>query len=406
MIHATAKPSGAHPAAAAKLPMNIRLETVPRSAALTALAIWGFVWVGGAFGSLRASASSPSQLELIRPSSDGTHFVHASSGNRFTPWGFNYDHDGGGRLLEDYWTGEWATVESDFQEMKDLGANLVRIHLQLGKFIKNPREPDTAALGQLARLVRLAERTGLYLDLTGLACYHKQDVPPWYDPLSEAERWEVQAIFWAAVAEVCSASPAVFCYDLMNEPILPGGKKPETDWLAGSLAGKYFVQRIALDLAGRTREQVAKAWIAKLVAAIRQRDSRHMITVGAIPWNMTFPGARPLFHAPEVGGILDFVSVHFYPQKGEVAKALKALAAYDLGKPILIEEMFPLKCSLEELGAFIDGSRGLADGWVGFYWGRTIEDYARGEPSVTGVITRAWLEYFKARAPEITGAPP
>ena len=49
----------------------------------------------------------------------------------------------------------------------------------------------------------VAERTGLYLDLTGLGCYHKQDVPAWYDQLSEPERWAVQARFWAAIARTC-----------------------------------------------------------------------------------------------------------------------------------------------------------------------------------------------------------
>jgi hypothetical protein len=369
------------------------------------LLLAALAWAVSAAEQLPAASDPASdRLSLIRPSADGTHFVRAENGTRFTPWGFNYDHDDAGRLLEDYWAAEWPTVESDFQEMKALGANLVRIHLQLGRFMRTPREPDATALAQLERLVRLAEHSGLYLDLTGLGCYHKQDVPVWYDALDEAERWEVQAAFWAVVAKACAASPAVFCYDLMNEPVLPGAKKVETEWLAGNLGGKYFVQRITLDLAGRAREQVAKAWIEKLVAAIRRHDPRHMITVGAIPWNMSFPGARPLFHAPEVGGVLDFVSVHFYPQKGEVPKALAALAAYELGKPVLIEEIFPLKCSLEELGKFIDGSRRHADGWVGFYWGQTIADYAQGQPTIARAVTRAWLEFFQAKAPEITGA--
>ena len=160
----------------------------------------------------------------------------------------------------------------------------------------------------------MAERTGLYLDLTGLGCYHKQDVPAWYDALDVAARWEVQARFWRAVAGACKDSPAVFCYDLMNEPILPGEKK-ETEWLAGELGGKYFVQRIALDLAGRTRIEVARDWVKKLTDAIREVDQRHLITVGVIPWAQVFKGAKPLFYSPEVGGPLDFASVHSIPRR-------------------------------------------------------------------------------------------
>lgn len=118
------------------------------------------------------AAAAPA-LELIRPSTDGAHFVGADSGDAFVAWGVNYDHDAAGKLLEDYWHSEWPTVVEDFNEIKSLGANTVRIHLQTARFMKTPREPDEAALRQLGRLVKLAERTGLYLDITGLGCYHK-----------------------------------------------------------------------------------------------------------------------------------------------------------------------------------------------------------------------------------------
>ncbi len=342
-------------------------------------------------------------LELICLSEDGRRFVGVESGERFFAWGFNYDHDDSGRLLEDYWYKEWPTVVEDFKEMKALGANVVRIHPQLAKFMKTAKEPNEAALKQLVRLVRLAEKTGLYLDITGLGCYHKKDVPKWYDSMDEAGRWEVQALFWEAVAENCAESGAVFCYDLMNEPILPGEKK-ETEWLAGEFGGKYFVQRISLDLAGRTRKQVARMWVDKLVAAIRKHDKRHMITVGVIPWAHTFPKAKPLFYSKEVGENLDFVSVHFYPKKGEVQKALSALAVYDVGKPLVIEEIFPLYCGEEEFDVFVDESLDIVDGYVGFYWGKTIEEYSAPNAGIAGAIMRNWLEYFRAKGPEILGS--
>lgn len=338
---------------------------------------------------------------FVRVSEDGGRFVVGEGGERFVVWGFNYDHDDSGELLEDYWYEEWSRVVEDFQEMKVLGANVVRIHLQIGRFMTGAEEPNERALGQLGRLVELAEQTGVYLDITGLGCYHKADVPEWYDAMDEARRWEVQAVFWEAVARTCAESEAVFCYDLMNEPILPGADKKETEWLAGEFGGKHFVQRIALDLAGRTRKDVARAWVDKLVAAVRKHDDRHMITVGVIPWAHTFPKARPLFYSKEVGEKLDFVSVHFYPKKGQVDKALTALAVYDVGKPIVIEETFPLRCSLEELDAFIDASRQRVAGYVGFYWGKTIEEYSRPGVDMAGAIMKKWLEYFRVKGPEI-----
>ena len=339
-------------------------------------------------------------MKNVCVSADQSRFVIAGTDITFTPWGFNYDHDEQGRLLEDYLDAEWPKVEEDFREMKELGANVVRIHLQTGMFMPEPDKASRSNLSRLARLVKLAERTGLYLDLTGLGCYHKKDVPEWYDALSEADRWDVQARFWEAIAGTCAQSPAVFCYDLMNEPILAGGKKKETEWLAGEFAGKHFVQRVTLDLVGRTREQVAKAWVDKLVAAIRKHDQRHMITVGVIPWAHTWPNARPLFYSKQVSENLDLASVHFYPQKGEVEKALTALAVYDIGKPLIVEEMFPLKCGLEELGIFVDSSHSTADGWIGFYWGKTPEE-CRRSGTLPDAVTAAWLEFFKNKADAI-----
>jgi hypothetical protein len=339
------------------------------------------------------------QLEWIRVSPDGRRFLRAASNSPFTPWGFNYDHDTANRLLEEYWKEEWPAVAGDFEEMKALGANTARIHLQVSRFMRSAAETNPEALAQLARVVALAERTGLYLDITGLGCYDKPDVPPWYNQLDERPRWDVQARFWEAVAQVCSRSPAVFCYDLMNEPIVTEDKDGR-DWTPGEFAGRYFVQRLTLDFAGRSPQQIAKAWVDHLVAAIRKHDTRHLITVGAIPWALTWPTAKPLFYSKEISRGLDFVSLHFYPKSGEVDKALKALAVYDIGKPIVIEEMFPLTCSIEELDRFVEGSRSLATGWIGFYWGKTIAEYRRDKRSIAEDLTLRWLEYFERKAPQ------
>src|SRR5579862_9327574 len=152
------------------------------------------------------AAAQDESLPLIQIAKDKTSFVLEPSGKSFTPWGFNYDRDHSGRLLEDYWETEWPTVEAHFAQMKKLGANVVRIHLQLGKFLIGPNQPNEKALDRLGKLLRLAEKERLYLDLTGLGCYHKKDVPAWYDLLNETERWDSQASFWHAVAERCAAS--------------------------------------------------------------------------------------------------------------------------------------------------------------------------------------------------------
>ncbi|WP_165251120.1 cellulase family glycosylhydrolase [Paludisphaera soli] len=340
----------------------------------------------------------PPALARVVVSADRTHFVLDGSDRRFLLWGVNYDHDDAGRLLEDYWADEWDAVVEDFREIKDLGANVVRVHLQTGKFLKSAVEADEVNLKRLAELVKLAEATGLYLDLTGLGCYHKQDVPAWYDALDESARWDAQVTFWKAVAGACKGSPAVFCYDLMNEPVLTGGKDPES-WLVGEpLGGKYFVQRITTDMKGRKDREVAAAWIRRLTTAIKEVDDRTLITVGVIPWAQVFKGAKPLFHDPEVGRPLDFVAVHFYPKAGKLDETLEALKVYEVGKPLVIEEIFPLGASLEETETFIERSKQHVDGWITFYWGKTAAECEK-VGDIPHAITAAWLKRFRTLAP-------
>jgi hypothetical protein len=337
-------------------------------------------------------------LEWVQVGKDNKTFVLEASGRRFTPWGFNYDHDEEGRLLEDYWGDEWPKVERDFSTMRKLGANVVRVHLQVGKFMDGPDKPNGEALDRLADLLRLAERERLYLDLTGLGCYHKQDVPAWYDRLSEKDRWDVQARFWGAVAGRCAKGPAVFCYDLMNEPVVPGGKG--NDWLGPPFAGKHFVQFVTLDQADRPRPDIARRWVRHLAAAIREKDKRHLITVGLVDWSLDRPGLSSGFMPAKVADDLDFVSVHLYPEKGKVGEALQTLAGFSVGKPVLIEETFPLRCSVGELEEFIGKSGADAAGWVGFYWGKPPEALRRSE-TISDAMTLAWLEFFERKAKAI-----
>jgi endo-1,4-beta-mannosidase len=349
-------------------------------------------------------------LQSVRVSDDRGGFVRVPSGDPFTPWGFNYDHDSDGRLIEAYWHDRWDKVEADFQEMKRLGANVVRVHLQVGEFMLGPAEPNRGSLHQLARLVTLAEQTGLYLDITGLGCYHKQDVPPWYDGLDESARWAAQAAFWEAVAKTCAASPAIFCYDLMNEPVVPGGDSRRDDWLGPAFGGKHFTQFVSLDRRGRPRPDIARDWIRTLVAAIRKHDSDHLITVGLVDWSLDRPGLTSGFVPEKIADDLDFIAVHIYPHQGKIDEALDTLKGFAAtGKPVVIEEIFPLKCDIADLERFIEASRNLdgggASGWIGFYWGKTAEEYRQGPQSIAAAITRDWLQWFERKSPEMLATP-
>ncbi len=168
--------------------------------------------------------------------------------------------------------------------------------------------------------------------------------------------------------------------------------------MAGEFAGNYFVQRISLDLGERTRRDVARDWVRKLTDAIREVDDEHLITVGVIPWAHVFKNAKPIFYDAEVGRPLDFVSVHFYPKTGKVDEAVRALKVYELGKPLVVEEFFPLHCSLEEASEFVNATRPLVDGWVSFYWGVTSDEYVQRDNVTSGLMVK-WLRWFQSHAP-------
>ena len=369
----------------------------PQLALLAAVILMG----GCAGGELSHSIPDHGVSDLIRErlvvSEDCRGFVTATSFKPFIPLGFNYDRDYRMRLLEDYWESEWDTIEEDFAEMKALGANVVRIHLQFAKFMRGPEELNAASLKRLGRLLTLAERTGLYLDLTGLGCYRKTDVPAWYDALDEGSRWRAQARFWEGIAECCRRSPAVFCYNLMNEPAVPGAKRKAGDWLLGEFGGFCYLQAITLDPAGRPRDDIAREWTETLTRAIRRQDPGRLVTVGLLPNSLPGDPYSSGFVPSRIAPIVDYVSVHLYPKTGKLDEELKRLQAFNAGKPVVIEELFPLECTATELGEFMNRSRGEASGWIGFYWGQTPEELRRTN-TIPASLTLKWLELFQTLA--------
>ncbi len=145
--------------------------------------------MGLAAGAAAPLPAAPTDIpERVAIGADGRTFVLRPSGRRLRPWGVNSDHDRHGRLLEHYWEREWETVEQDFLEMRALGANVVRVHLQFGTFMDASDWPTPRSLERLARRLRLAERTGLYVDITGLGSYRREEVPTGYDELDEDAR--------------------------------------------------------------------------------------------------------------------------------------------------------------------------------------------------------------------------
>lgn len=90
--------------------------------------------------------------------------------------------------------------------------------------------------------------------------------------------------------------------------------------------------------------------------------------------------------------------MHLYPRDGKLDEDLVTLAAFaKVGKPVVIEETFPLNASMETFGKFIEASRKDAAGWMGFYWGKPPAELD-AKTSIQDALMKTWLEYFRARA--------
>ena len=185
----------------------------------------------------------------------------------------------------------------------------------------------------------------------------------------------------------------------MNEPIVPGGKRKPGDWLTGELAGFHYCQFISLDQAGRPRPEIARQWVAQLAAAIRKHDQRHLITVGLLPNSLEGPAWSSGF-VPRTDRRQP--RLHLRAPLSEDGQAEggpeDCCKGFRVGKPVVIEETFPLGCTGPELRQFLEGSRKDAAGWIGFYWGQTPAELSQST-SIGDSLTAAWLKLFQEMKP-------
>jgi hypothetical protein len=338
-------------------------------------------------------ACGAAHMQPVRVSPDNKGFILVPSNEKFVPWGHNYAAEG----MEDPAERSWQKIRSDFVDLKNMGANVARIHLQFPMFMDGPDKPNAAALKRLGQLLDLAEEQRIYLDITGLACYRPEKRAAWYDAMSDKDRWATQARFWETIAAACARSPAVFCYDLANEPIVLGDRKE--GWYTGRLGGFDFLQRLSLDQHDRPRDEISLEWTRLMVAAIRKQDRQHLITIGMLPaWGVS---------QTAVGPELDFIAVHIYPEAGKVDEALRTLKRFDIGKPIVVEETFPLSCGVPDLRQFLLQSRGLAAGWIGQYPHESPAELEALRQSKKITIPQAayldWIDLFGQLGPQMTG---
>jgi hypothetical protein len=300
-----------------------------------------------------------------------------AGGDRFVAYGFNYgfgDHEGTLSYFDRPGRQGLQRIRGDFEEARRMGANTLRIYLEIGQFMNSPTEPRPRALLAFERVLRLAEEKGLYLDVTGNLAWRPDHRDAWYELLPERERWRVQARFWRAVAARGRPFESVLCYELTSEPAVPS--RASDSYYFGSLGGYDFAQYVVRDPAGRDRYAVARDWTGELARAVRSRDPRHPVSIGLLPFT-----GQP-FDPVNVAAELDLVIVHEYARDGQAQRSIDLVRHFaSQGKPVLLGETFELEAGPETQREFLLGSRPYLDGFLSFYDGRQPSEVEDGDLS-------------------------
>lgn len=371
-------------------------------------------------------------MEIIMVAPDGQGFIEAGSGRSYIPFGTNYydPHTGWAPKLWRRFDAE--KVRQHFLFMSGMGINCARVFLTAGSFQPTAEKLEEQALIKLDKLVEIARENGVRLILTGPD--HWEGVPDYWKPDRYAGQTALKALehFWTVVAHRYRNEPAIFAWDLLNEPHMPWFVE---QWLPkwNVWLKKTYVSREALkaawgnELTGADewdnvavpenrpdsgnlrlrdwqhfREYLADEWVRCQVEAIRRVDPTHLITVGYIQWS--YPLVRPgnpdryaAFNPHRQARWLDFVTIHFYPTLGSPFQSednwqknigyLQGVLAYcHTGEPVVLGEFgwygggapqhHPYLSEHQQahwISEEIEASRSLTDGWLSWSFADTPE---------------------------------
>lgn len=407
------------------------------------------------------------KLELIAAAPDGNGFVERDSGRQFIPFGVNY-YDPNTDWPPQVWRKfDPNHIEVHFKFMRLIGVNCARVFLTAGSFQPDVNTVDPQALAKLDRLIKIARQCGIRLILTGPD--HWEGSPQYWKPDQYAGEQAVKALehFWTVVGQRYRDEPAIFAWDLRNEPEMPWfvetWRPRWNDWLR-----ERYVDRAGLKAAWaaelaedeqlgsievpkdtavkgnprlldwqRFREHLADEWVRRQVEALRAADPSHLITVGYIQWS--YPPARPgdphvycAFNPHRQKQWLDFISIHFYPLMGEpyssrdsweknLAYLQSVLAYCHTGKPVVLSEFGwygggapagrPYLTDGQQarwIGEEIEASRRLAHGWLSWAFADTPE---ATDMSIYGGLVGAdmhlkwWTRWFQVYAANLAVLP-
>lgn len=291
----------------------------------------------------------PPQTRLPRVTADGDRLI--AGGTPFEVRGVNYTHTtttppGCPELhfgADSRCAWEQAAIDSDFERMRALGVNTVRVFLNYyvfgGARGDTPGYTIEPALDHLEALVESANRRGMYVMPVLLAKYPQNQFTP--EGFERALAWHVRPV----VGRLTGKS-GILAWDLFNEPDIGSPIDQRCwDWDNGDFP-------LCLQLA-----EARIAFLTRLHYEVKWIDPAQMTTIGmAFAKSYFRPDAAP----SPLAGLVDFYSFHYYDDApydsgryvahwyyGEglprdLQRGIAELRALRRGKPVVVSELgFP-----------------------------------------------------------------
>jgi hypothetical protein len=393
-----------------------------------------------------------SQSEFIRVADDSWHFETDVSGTAFTPFGTNY-YDPESYGTHEVWDNPAFTApnpignfdsirtRNHFAQLQGIGVNVIRIFLSSMKFEPTRYTLDEASFQKVDKIISLAKEYDLRIIFDLVEVWEGAPQTGWlsWDYYSDEVSLDGLEYLVKAFGDRYKDEPAIFAWDLTNEPYVKWTDGPMDalwiDWIHLKYANEDSLSDAWPDypLSGENwdnpyipsettnnpndqrlfdfqlfRDDVAYNWTKRLVEAIREVDSKHMITVGLIQWSIPFkqnieqPGGYAGFNPQKIAPLLDYVSVHGYDWWDEHAGTyIQGLLRYCYAnKPVLLEEF-------EYHNSTVDETLGSASGWVSWaaYAGPSETDPEAYLFDSDGTINAAGTA-FQAKASSIKSITP
>jgi hypothetical protein len=228
-------------------------------------------------------------MNIIQVHPAGWGFIESGTGQTFTPWGCNYYDPFTGwapRLWEQF---EPGRVSEQLDHIRAIGGNIIRVFTTLQNVLSGSEKINRPGIAKMEHMLSLAEAKGLRVIWSGPSLW--EGAPDWwqeqapYEAYARPDLIAAMQTAWRGFGQVFRGHPALFAYELHNEPFAPWKPTPamSAQW------ERWRVQhdpRVPEDMPTpleplnwdwkaslqRFREYLAIEYVQRMTEAIRETD--------------------------------------------------------------------------------------------------------------------------------------